>query len=143
MNFAELLAETEARRQALAESVVSEVFDFEVEDDSEQPETTETEGEAPKVVEGLSIEATARLIDTMSAGLPRTTSVEQDLGEDDDLEEEVSDAGRRSPGHTKESASSQFDRAVRGYRDGGSAPRGLDEARRRKSRNVRVFGPGN
>ena len=137
----DLLIDTEAHRDKVArqvDEIFGAVVDPEVEAGTGDQDTEETEGrQGSAASDNLTEEAVSNLIETASQPRPTPLRTKEDLGED--TEQGSADAGTRSPARRTAPLDQQFRDAIEGYRDGASAPRGIGEARRRKSRGVRVF----
>ena len=142
LNFADLLAGTEASRDAIAARFAGpSLADYETDETGPQGDEDEDQGaEQGDAPETLSEAALERLLTTASQPGP-TSPQPTGQGSDDDLQEEgTTDAGKRSPARRTNDLGDQFARAIFDYRDGSSAPRGLHAARRRKAKGVGVFG---
>jgi len=142
LTLGDLIDGTQAHRDSIAARFASP-SDDEVEPEPEETgdEDTETtdqdQGSEP---EGLSEEALSRLIETASQAGP-TSPLPPEEASDDGLEDETStDGGKRTPARRGAALGDQFADAILNYRDGSSAPRGLNEALRRRAKGVGVFG---
>jgi len=143
LSFADLLAGTEASRDAIAARFAGpSLADDETDETGPQGDEDEDQGaEQGDAPETLSETAIERLIETASQPGPTSPPPTGQGPDDNGLEDEATtDAGKRSPARRSNDLGDAFARAIFDYRDAGSAPRGLHAARRRKAKGVGVFG---